>query len=263
MNKNHKNKILSAFLALVFVTLACSSGSTTQPTPTSLPATDTPTPKPTDRPTSTPKPTATPNVAKTQEAEADLATIQKYVDNGYLSSANGKLYPLTDNTREMAQKNFLDYNLSGYDQDVITDFAVWADLDWTSAAPVNFPEFSGCGFGFRMQPSNFDAYTAMVTNDSVLVTWCFQALKGCGRVGKTRGKGTVKLGNPAKVHFELIVNKGQAYALVNDEFVAEYTLFKDRLTDPGYFAYSIISGTNKDYGTRCTISNGKLWVPNQ
>jgi len=246
-------------LAVLLLSTACATAAPAAPaataTSTTIPATATAT----TRPTSTPRPTATPNLAATQEAKADQAVLQKYLDSGYISSTQGIVYGLTDNTREMAQRNYLDYDLSGY-KDVVTDFAAWADLKWSSASDVHYPEFSGCGFGFRMK-NNGDAYTAMLTNDSVFVTWCFQALKGCGRVGKSSGKGTVKLGNPAEAHFEFILTGGRAHALVDGELIADYTLFQDRLTDPGYFTYSIISGTNKDYGTRCSITNGKLWVP--
>ena len=248
-----------AILAFLLLSTACASAT---PTPAAAP-TSTPVPPTataTTPPTRTPRPTATPNLAATQQVEADRAILQKYLDSEYISTTQGQFFKLTDNTREMAKRNFLDYDFSGY-KDPVKNFVAWADLNWTSAGPVNYPEFSGCGFGFRMK-DNGDAYTAMVTNDAILVTWCFQAFGNkCGRVGKTSGKGTLKLDNPAQVHFSLIVNEGQAFALVDEELIAEYTLFEDRLTEPGYFLYSIVSGTNKDYGTRCTVSNGKLWVP--
>jgi hypothetical protein len=261
MRNFHFGPIKIAGLVLILGVLACSSGqSATQtpaPTDTSLP------PTATKVPTSTPRPTATPNLAATKEAENDQATLQKYVDGGYLSSTEGKIYPLDPNTFEMAKINYLNYADTGMSE-TVTDFAFWGDVKWESAGPVNSPEFSGCGISFRIGSNLVDSYTAMLTNESVLVTWCFAGLGNrCGRVGKTRGKGTVKFGNPAEAHFEFITNKGHSYALVDNEFIAEYTLFQDKLTNPGLFAYSIISGTNRDYGTRCTVDNAKIWVPNQ
>ncbi len=252
------------FSTLLLVSIACSS--VAAPTPTAVPS-NTPVPPTltataTTVPTSTPRPTATPNLAATQEYEADQARLQGYKDSGYISSIQGTVYKLTDNTKQMAQIHYLDYFDSGYN-DKIQDFAAWADLKMSSAAPVAYPEYSGCGFGFRMK-ENWDAYTAFVTNDRILITWCFQGLGNkCGIAGKTSGKGTVKLTNPFDVHFEFIVNKGMAYALVDGQLIATYTLFKDRLGDPGYFTYGIVSGTNKDYGTRCSVSNGKIWVPDE
>lgn len=255
------------FLVLTFLlaSIACASVApaatpTALPTNTQVPPTFTATA--TTPPTSTPRPTATPNLAATQEAAADQARLQKYVDSGYIASTRGTIYALTDNTLQMAKINYINYDVTGYN-DQVTNFAAWEDLKFSSAAPVAYPEFSGCGFGFRMK-DNGDTYTAMVTNESVLITWCFQALGNrCGRVGKTSGTGRLKLSNPAEVHFEFIVSGGKAYALVDGTMIASYTLFADRLTDPGYFLYSIVSGTNKDYGTRCTMTNGKIWIPGQ
>ena len=261
----NKKNIKLASLVMILVLIACSFGQgptqSLASTKTSVPPSGTPIPTATLTPTATFYPTITPDLAATQESQNDQATIQSYVDSGYLSSTNGKFYSLDTSTFEMAQINYLNFQDSGA-LEPVTDFAFWGDLNWSSAGPVSSPEFSGCGIAFRLG-ENGDAYTAMLTNDSVLVTWCFEALgHRCGRVGKTRGKGTVKFGNPAKAHFEFITHKGHAYALVDGKFTAEYTLFQDRLTKPGIFAYSIISGTNRDYGTRCTVDNAKLWLPN-
>ena len=262
MHQARLNGFMFLILVFLLVSMACGAAApspTPAPTSTQVPPTLTATA--TTPPTSTPKPTATPNLAATQEYQADQARLQKYVDGGYISSSKGTVYSLADNKQEMAQIHYLDYFSSGF-KNTVKDFAAWADVELSSAAPVAYPEYSGCGFGFRIK-DNGDSYTAMVTNDSVLVTWCFQALNGCGRVGKSTGTGRVKLPNPAKVHLEFIVADGKAHALVDGQDIASYTLFKDRLVDPGYFVYSIVSGTNKDYGTRCTMTNGKLWVPSQ
>ncbi len=77
-------------------------------------------------------------------------------------------------------------------------------------------------------------------------------------VGKTRGTGRVKFGNPAEADLVLIVNKGYAYVLVDDELIGEYTLSKDHSTE-GDFGYSILSGTNRDFGTRCEMTNWHYW----
>lgn len=262
MNKKDFGPIWKATIVLVLASLACSS--TQAATPTAVPTNTSvpPTATATLIPTSTPMPTATPNIAATKQVEADQAILQKYVDNGYLPSTDGTLYSLRSSTFNMAQQNYLDFEDSGATVPV-TDFAAWADISWSSAGIVNSPEYSGCGFAFRFQ-DNGDGYTAMLTNDSVLITWCFAGLGNrCGRVGKTKGTGRVSLKDPAKAHFEFVVSNGLAYALVNGDLIGEYTLFDDKLTKPGNFYYTLISGTNKDYGTRCTVENAKLWVPNQ
>jgi hypothetical protein len=59
---------------------------------------------------------------------------------------------------------------------------------------------------------------------------------------------------------ELIVNEDHAYVLVDHEFIGEYTLLSEKMLDPGYVLYSMISGTNAGFGTRCEITNAGLWV---
>jgi hypothetical protein len=259
MNRKPYHPVWLAGVLLLITSLACGAlqaAPATAPTDTSAPPTST------SKPTSTPRPTATPNIAATKEVEEAQANVKKYVDSGYLSSTDGTLYFLDDFQQELAKKNYLDVGSAGYDNK-IKDFAVWADVKEESAGPVNYPEFSGCGFVFHFE-DNGDQYYTLVTKDSILVAYCLVSAGGhCGRAGKTRGTGTVKLGSPFNAHFEFIVNGTHAYALVNGGFVAEYTLFSDKINNPGYFGYGMISGTNKDYGTRCEITNAKLWVPNQ
>lgn len=263
MIQKPSNLLFYVLLVFVIALQACSSPAPATPTATIAPPTDTPFPSPTTtntaKPTNTPKPTKTPNLAATQVMEAALANVQKYNENGYLPTTDGKLFALEDYHRDMAQINYLDYGFAGF-ENKIQNFAVWADVSWTSAGPVHAPEYSGCGFTYRYNESNGDAYTAMLTNDSVLLTYCDSSIRKCGRLGKTRGKGTLDLDNPASAHFEFIVFDEHAYALVDGEFIGEYTLSLSRLTGPGYFLYSIISGTNKDFGTRCEITNANLWV---
>jgi hypothetical protein len=189
-------------------------------------------------------------------------TVERYVESGYLPSFDGQLFDLDDFQKEAAKRNYVDFAPAGYPER-FKDFAAWADIKLSSAAPANYPEFSGCGFIFHAE-DNGDSYSALVTKDSIVVGYCLASGRnGCGRVGKTRGTGTLQLSNPLDVHFEFIVHGMHAYALVDRAFVAEYTLFADQIADPGHFGYGMISGTNRGYGTRCEISNAKLWVATQ
>lgn len=79
-------------------------------------------------------------------------------------------------------------------------------------------------------------------------------------VGTTRGTGNVKFDNPAEAEFALIVQDAYAYVLVDDEDVGEYTLAQSRSLR-GNLGLTVLSGTNKDYGTRCEMTNLHLWIP--
>jgi len=188
-----------------------------------------------------------------------LDNIQAYNDRGYLTSTEGVLKTLDDYYQEMAKMNYLGFNATGYNKRDVLNFVVWADIRWESAIPVHYPEYSGCGFGYRIQ-DNGSKYTALLTNDSIVMTYCDSSTNRCGRMGKTKGPGTVDFGNPAEATMTLIVNEDRAYVLVDGAFIGEYTLFKDKLRTPGFILYSMISGTNKDFGTRCEITNVRLWM---
>ena len=48
--------------------------------------------------------------------------------------------------------------------------------------------------------------------------------------------------------------------LVNGDVVGEYSLPQSRLLE-GNFGLSLLSGTNKDFGTRCEMTNIHAWIP--
>jgi hypothetical protein len=70
----------------------------------------------------------------------------------------------------------------------------------------------------------------------------------------------VKFDYPAEADFTLIVKDSYAYVLVDGENVAEYTLSQSR-SSRGGLGLTVLSGTNKDYGTRCEMTNLHLWLP--
>jgi hypothetical protein len=47
---------------------------------------------------------------------------------------------------------------------------------------------------------------------------------------------------------------------VDGEVVGEYTLSQSRSLH-GNLGLTILSGTNKDFGTRCKMTNLHLWIP--
>ena len=254
--------VLCVCSAILVVSQGCASP---PPPPTPAPSAVPTTAPPTSVPTVTPPPTRTPIPSQTPDALATLqvaeaeANIARYVDAGYLKSAEGMFYPLDEMQTELAKLNYVDVASAGY-VDAVQDFAAWVDVEQESASTVNYPEYSGCGFVFRAQDSGM--YYALLTKERVIVVSCLATGGGrCNEAGKTSGTGTVDLGSPFQAHFEFVMSGNHAYALVNGEFVAEYTLFADKLTTPGFFGYGMVSGTNKDYGTRCTMTNGKIWVP--
>lgn len=253
--------LFSAVLVLALVSLACGA-SAPEPTPTSTPvpptATETAVPTNTPKPTSTPKPTKTPDLAATQVIEENNARIQDYFSKGYLPSADGDLFKLDDITMELAQAGYLSNPYPTGFYDVAKDFVFRADFKWENSVPK--PETSGCGFYFRVM-ENGDFYSVYLDTERVVVGGMdASADSGVRRFGVSSGNGRVDFGNPAEVNFTFIMNGNIGTALINDEYLATYTLYQGKMLDGGSMYYFVKSGSNKDYGTRCEISNASLWI---
>jgi hypothetical protein len=262
MQPQKPNPVLLFVSLLVLISLACST-TAAEPTSTSTPkatATITLTPTNTPRPSATPRPTRTPNLAATQLIEDLNAEAKSYFDLGYLTTADGKFTEYDDYKDEWAQLGW--YQWWPLDQ-VDGDFYVSGHFKWASA--YRNADLSGCGFLFAIQENN-DHYAVFLDRSKILFLDSNQSSSYSRPVGTTRGTGIVKFDNPfdkpVEADFTIILKGAYAYVLVDGEVVGEYTLSQSRLLK-GYVGLSTLSGTNKDYGTRCEMSNLHVWVPNQ
>jgi hypothetical protein len=258
--------LLSVVLTLSFVLSACgmsvakststpASTNTLQPT-----ATITPTATNTPRPSPTPRPTKTPNLAATARIDAFNADTQAYFDKGYIKTIDGKIKEVDDFSYDWAQLGW--YNWQQLNTKT-SDFYMSAHFTWSSA--FRNADASGCGFIFAIQENN-DHYAVFLDRSKIIFLNADQTASYSKRVGLTRGTGQVKFDNPAdkavQADFTLIVNGTYAYVLVDGEVVGEYTLSQSKILE-GNLGLSLLSGTNKDYGTRCKMTNVRIWVPNE
>ncbi len=254
MQYKSKYPFVSFMLLLILVTLACGSA---QPQATPEPtATVTVVPSKTPRPTATPRPTKTPNLAATQRVEDLNSVALDYFEKGYLNTSSGKFTELDDFQEEWAQLGWynwwiLDHNAS--------DFYMSAHFRWQSAYKNS--DISGCGFVFGIQENN-DHYAVFLDRARVLFISSDQSSGGARPLGTTRGTGSVKFGETTEADFTLIVKGAYAYVLVDGEVVGEYTLSQSRPLF-GNVGLTLLSGTNKDYGTRCEMTNLHLWIPEE
>lgn len=256
MHRKSFYTLMSMFLVVMLVAPACAASTpapTNTPEPT-LTATITATATQTPRPTSTPRPTKTPNLAATERAEELNAEVQSYFDQGFLTTTEGKFRELEDFSYDWAQLGW--YNWLPV-QDGVTDFYLSAHFKWDSA--LKNSDIAGCGFIFGLQP-NDDHYAVFLDRQKVFFLITDHTLGFSKPVGPTRGNANVKFDYPAEADFTLIVKDTTAYVLVNGEKLAEYTLSKSR-SSKGGIGLTVLSGTNKDYGTRCEMTNLHLWMP--
>lgn len=260
-----RSKILVPMFSIIVVSVLITSAcgfSAPQPTATStsIPptATETLIPTNTPKPTTTPRPTRTPNLAATQVIEENMARIQDYYSKGYLPSKDGKLFQLDDITMELAQSGYLSNPYPTGFYDTAKDFVFRANFKWENTAKK--PETSGCGFYFRVL-DNGDFYSVYLDTERVVVGGMdASADSSVRRFGVSSGDGRVHFGNPAEVNFTFMMNGNIGTALINDEYLATYTLYEGKMLDAGSMLYFVKSGSNKDYGTRCEVTDASLWV---
>ncbi|HLO16621.1 MAG TPA: hypothetical protein VK206_17440 [Anaerolineales bacterium] len=257
MQRRFINPFMSFVLALVLISLACA---TSQPTPTNTPqpsSTVTAAPTNTPKPSATLRPTRTPNLALTQQMDEWSAETQKYLELGYLPSGEGTLTKLRSYNEESAQLGwYYSWPFGGYRA---TDFYLSGHFKWSSA--YRSADLSGCGFIFAKQ-ENGDHYAVFLDRSKVLFV---QTEEYYSPIGPTRGTGRVNFGNPFdhsdEADFTLIVKGTHAYVLVDGELVGEYGLSQSKAIR-GELGFALLSGTNKDFGTRCEITNLHVWIPN-
>lgn len=246
MKSNRPN--FQLFMSLVLLVSAACGTVSAPPTPTSTNTSAPPTS--TKRPTSTPRPTATPNVAATQQFEDFNTLLQTFEEKGYVSTTDGTAKTIKPFDEEWAQLNWYQWWPEG---EVNSDFVFRGHFKWSAA--ISSPEISGCGIIFGLQ-DNSDHYAVFLDKSRIL----FLMARGSNvyNVGKTRGSGRLALTLPAEAEFAIAVKGQSAYVSVDGE-VTEYTLSQDQTTK-GAFALSLLSGTNKDYGTHCEITDMILWT---
>jgi hypothetical protein len=179
---------------------------------------------------------------------------QSYYEQGYLDTPDGQLFELDDFRYEWAQLGW--YNWLPV-ADSVTDFYMGARFKWDSA--LRNSDTAGCGFIFGIQP-NEDHYAVFLDRAKVYFLITDRKVGFSRPITPTRGTGRVKFDYPAEADFTLIVKNTSAFVLVDGEVVGEYTLAQSR-PSRGEIGLSVLSGTNKDYGTRCEMTNLRLWIP--
>jgi len=193
-------------------------------------------------------------LAATERAEELNAEVQDFFGKGYLSTAEGRFRELDDFSFDWAQ---LGWYKPFPIQNGVSDFYLSGHFKWNSAFKNS--DISGCGFIFGIQENN-DHYAIFLDRQKVLFLITDSRVGFSRIVGPTRGTGVVKFDYPAEADFSLIVKGAYAYVLVDGEVAAEYTLAQSR-SSKGGLGLTVLSGTNKDYGTRCEMTNLHLWLP--
>jgi hypothetical protein len=256
MQKAHSGWFGFFLFILLAVSLACSSTAAPTPAPTATAVPPTLTATATLKPTSTPRPTATPNLAATQEIDARLKLLQTYADAGYITATGGEFENIDDFHEEWPQLNWYQWWPLHQTTTNYGDLIFRAHFSWQTATRTS--DTSGCGIVFGVQP-NGDHYGVFI--DKARILFLMNRGGQAYQVGKTKGSGRLSIAEPAEADVTVIVRGATAYVLV-DEVATQYTLSADQPSS-GEFALSLLSGTNKDFGTRCDMTGAYIWTPDE
>jgi len=260
---------LFVYVALSVILSACAGASAPAATPTAdvtnTPSpTSTPTIPPTATltPTKTSTPTATPDVAATQQYEDFKAMVQKIYDAGQISTLEGTYSKLDDYSDELAMKYGYQWTPTGVSA---KNFIVRADFDWEVANQKNY---SGCGYMFRQDLNDNSLYYIISLDglSGILLSFTEWSGRSSGVLYNypaqlIRKASKPDMGsNPYHAQFALVVMDSTAYTYVNGNFFTEHRLTAEHLVASGPLSSLILTGSDKDYGTRCKITNAEAWV---
>lgn len=171
----------------------------------------------------------------------------------YYTSTPVSYFVISDYDQSWAQIGWGQYTSI---EDPPTNFVIRTDANWSSASDTANWDQSGCGFVFHAKDTSnlFIAYLGL--DGSVYVQRLYN--------GENKILGSVNYGKvdipEGSAEIMLMVNGDKIYFFVNGEEV--YSGSDSLLTgalDSGDLAFILMSGTNKDFGTRCQMKNTDLW----
>jgi len=181
--------------------------------------------------------------------------VQNLYEEGVISTDQGRYIQASDFQESWAQLNYYDYWLVEEAIPVSTDhFVLSANIAWESASDNANWDRCGCGF-VVVDPDtmrhhfvflSMDGYANLLYNDGGR-TANFKARK------RTDAKGIPE----GQAEFVMAIQDQTITVYVNGVQAFSYT---EPLYKPGVLTYSLVSGTNKGYGTRCTMTNVGMWA---
>ena len=198
--------------------------------------------------TFTPKPTKTPNATQLRK-DATVALVAQLFEDGLVPTTDGRYVLLDDFDESWAQLQWFRWFETGESP---ANFVLRTDMTWDSASDSATLWSTACGFVFRG------------TDDGYYVV--FVAMNGYVNIQRRSSASPISLGQgyfgkpgfpSGGAEFMMIVS-GQSFTVFIDKEQVFST--RDHAFTEGELAYTVLSGTNKDYGTRCQMTDTDLWI---
>ena len=193
--------------------------------------------------------TAQAQLQATAEAQPLYDLVQKLNAEGMLTRSAGEYHPLPDFDESWAQRGWYMYFPTGY---APANFVLDADI-WWEAADAH-AENSGCGVVFRESDEgrnhymiffSIEGYVVLLRNYKDDLSFLSDDLD------------ELKYDEERQAHITLVVDGDWFTYYVNGKKVARTY---DVAIKTGNLHLTLVSGTNKDFGTHCKMENIGLWI---
>jgi hypothetical protein len=186
----------------------------------------------------------------TAQAQGMVDVVQKLADDGVIASTEGEYHRLDDFDETFAQLGYYQWWQTGTSAE---NFVMAGDFSVSSASKSANWFHSACGVVFNL-----------IDNRNHNIVW--MAMDGRAYMQSVHN-GNQKLFvilryAPASTteitgHFTMVVFDKHVTLYVDDQEV--FSVY-DAVLSSGLVAYSMVSGSNKDFGTRCQMSDIDLWI---
>jgi hypothetical protein len=177
------------------------------------------------------------------------AQVMDWFEDGLLSQPEGKFISLPPFSESWAFLNYYD-GVPTFQSP--TNFVVTAELSLESASDTANWFASGCGFIFGDVDRDHH-YLAVFTMDGYANLARFQD----GEVIFLQKQYYGRVDFPdERIQFTLIVDGQIIMIYVNGERLVREA---EPAAQEGMLSYALVSGTNKDFGTRCNLEKVELW----
>jgi hypothetical protein len=189
------------------------------------------------------------DTAATAQVAGMVSELKKLKSKGLVENINGTYTRLDDFKENWAQIGWYQWWETGKSP---ANFVIRAHAEWESGSKTADWFNSGCGFVFHEQDENNHYLIYLGLDGNVYlkgyVDSKFRELgKGyAGKINHIKGGADIMLVVEGK-NILYFVNGEKALQRQNAEL------------PEGKLALTLVSGTNKDFGTRCTMTNIELW----
>lgn len=200
-------------------------------------------------------------IARTQIAEMEATeaasriytVVQDLYDQGYITHREGTFQALPPYEGDFAQIGW--FRSVPIEDSHVEDFVLVMDVSWEVSDKASEFFRSGCGIAFRVSEERDEYYNYLLMLDGKINF--AQLLKGWNSIALSKAYWG-KLEHMAGSETIIITAQGKTFQVFNSDLELIDTRYGEKLVG-GNLSYQLVSGSNKDYGTRCNFTDVDLW----